>query len=549
MATPGRLSRMLSYHGRFARRRPLIAALARCLTSVGWPRYLLSAGVVAGATALMLLAPHRLGVLNVTLLYLLVSFALALLGGAGPAALAAVLSFLAFDFFFIPPYHQLGVARGDLVLALFVYLGVSVITGQLVARGRDRTEIARREQRRTLLLYELNAALIGDVSLDAILSRIVSRVVEVYGAARCRMLLPVDDGALVVQAAYPPDVGIGIDRQHLALANWALAHRLPAGSGQGGVRVRPPHGPTAPPPRAAPRRRPDVLYLPIATAQRAIGILEVEGKPGGGRFSAEDERLLTTFANQAALALERARLNSEEARAAVLAQSDELKTALLAAVSHELRTPLATIKAAVTSLLDPSVTWDADARAEFLQAIDEETDRLSLMVGNLLDLSRIEGGALRPNKQWYDAAELVADVIIRTTSRYPARLIETEIPPDLPLVQLDYVEIAQVLMNLVENAIKYSPATTPIVIAARSVPAAIEFSVRDGGPGISPARLPHIFEPFYRGDESGRVVGAGIGLAISKGLVEAHGGRIWAESRAGEGTTLRFTLPLTEPTA
>jgi two-component system sensor histidine kinase KdpD len=290
-----------------------------------------------------------------------------------------------------------------------------------------------------------------------------------------------------------------------------------------------------------------VLYLPITTADRVVGVLEVTGTPGG-RFGREDEHLLTSFANQAALALERARLADEAARASALAQSDELKSALLAAVSHDLRTPLATIKASTTALLDPAVDWNRTEREEFLRAIDEETDRLTQMVGNLLDLSRIEGGILRPNKEWYDLSEVVQDVAGRMAARarQSGHVVATEIPPELPLVHFDYIEITQVLVNLVENALKYTPPGTTVTLAARQVPGAIELAVRDNGKGIAPADVPHLFDKFFRADRSGRVPGTGIGLAIVKGVVEAHGGRIWVESRVGAGTTFFFTLPLPE---
>lgn len=506
--------------------------------------YLAAALAVVGATAAMLTVRETLGVLNVALIFLLLSFILALILGDRPAALAAVLSFLAFDFFFIPPIETFSVADGDHVLALFVYLGVAIITGQLVARVRARTEVAVREQRRTALLYELNAALIGDVTLDAILMSIGERVVHVYGAQRCRILLPEEGGQLAVRACFPPRIDDTIGRQRLAVATWAMEHRLPAGQGAGRHKVRLPHG-TRPVP-SGPRRPSgqDVLYVPIATAARVVGVLEVAGRPGGGRFGLEDERLLTSFANQAALALERARLTEEAARAAALAQSDELKSALLAAVSHDLRTPLAAIKASATSLLDRTVPWDEDARTEFLQAIDEETDRLTLVVGNLLDLSRIEGGAFRPDKEWYDVAELIADVGSRLTNLAAEHELTTDVEPDLPLAHFDYVEIAQVLMNLAENAVKYTPPGTLITLSARRSGAAVEFAVVDQGPGISAAKLPRLFDKFYRANDETRVGGTGIGLTIGKGLVEAHGGRIWVESRAGEGAAFRFTIPL-----
>lgn len=502
--------------------------------------------LAVGSTTGALLAMRTslgLGVLHIGLIFLLLSFALALGAGSGPAALAAVLSFLSFGYFFIPPFHTFTIARSDHVLALFVYLGVAIITGQLVAHVRARTEVAVREQQRTAMLYELNAALIGNITLDDILATVVKRVVEVYGVAQCRILLP-EHGELRVRARFPASVSAHLDRQHLAMATWAMEHRTPAGKGIGLDRVRLPHGTRNPIPASLMRRGDGALYVPIATMERAVGVLEVAGKPGGARFGDEDVRLLTTFTNQAVLALERARLTEEAGRAAALAQSDELKSALLATVSHDLRTPLATIKTSATSLLDRSVEWDEASQVEFLQAIDEETDRLTLVVGNLLDLSRIEGGALRPDKDWYDIAELVTDIATRLANLAIQHDLRTDVEPNLPLADFDYVQIAQVLMNLGENAIKYTPAGTEIVVTARRVGSAVELSVRDGGPGIPPDRLPHVFEKFYRSNQTTAVPGTGIGLTISKGLVEAHGGCIRVDSRVGSGTAFHFTIPL-----
>ncbi|HKG24720.1 MAG TPA: DUF4118 domain-containing protein, partial [Thermomicrobiales bacterium] len=475
-------------------------------------RYGMAALAVVLATLLMLTVRDALGILNVALVYLLICFALSLAVGAGPAVLAAVLSFLTFNVFFIPPYHTFSISQPDHILALFVYLGVALVTSQLVARVRARTEEAEREQRRTALLYELNAALIGDVTLDQILATIVERVVHVYGSETGRILLPDAADELAVRSRYPPTIPTTIDRQNLAVATWVMEHRQPAGQSTAGRRVRIPHGVRQPTPATLQRRDRDVLYLPIATAERVVGVLEVTGKPGGGRFGPEDEHLLTSFANQAALALERARLAEEAAKAAALAQSDELKSALLAAVSHDLRTPLATIKASTTSLLDPAVDWSPMEREDFLRGIDEETDRLSLMVGNLLDLSRIEGGVLKPDKEWYDAAELIQDVAGRLAPRARQRdhVVTTDVAPDLPLVRFDYVEIAQVLVNLGENALRYTPPGTEVTLAARQVQGAIELSVRDTGQGIPPKDLPHLFEKFYRAEKLGRASGTGI---------------------------------------
>src|SRR5215210_6914415 len=439
---------------------------------------LVSLGAVTALTGIMFAFRAQLGVLNVLLLYLLLTFFLALSAGLWSAVLSAILGFLAFDFFFIPPFHTLDVAAPDHVLALFVYLGVAVVTVHLVSGMRDRTEQALRESHRMALLAELNAALIGDVTLEAILARIAERIVTVYGAQGCRVLVRGEDEVLRTAAFFPPQIGPDVDRTGLSLAEWAVAHRIPAGrSGRGGRIVG--RNPATP---ASPSGGADVLYLPITTADRIAGVLEVTGRPGRGAFRAEDQQTLMTFVDQAALALERARMSQEAAQASALAQSDELKSALLAAVSHDLRTPLASIKASATSLLDDSVAWDEETRHDFLQAIDEETDRLTLMVSNLLDLSRIEGGALRPQKDWYDIDELILDVRARLAPRTRGHPLAITVDPDLPLLRFDYVQIAQVLVNLIENAVKYTPDGTPIAIAAHQISGAIEISVHDDGP-------------------------------------------------------------------
>jgi two-component system, OmpR family, sensor histidine kinase KdpD len=508
--------------------------------SVHW--LFISFGAVTALTGIMVAFRAQLGVLNVLLLYLLLTFFLALGGGLWPAVLGAVLGFLAFNFFFIPPFHTLDVAAPDHVLTLFVYLGVAVVTARLVSGMRERTEHALRESRRMALLAELNAALIGDVTLDAILARIAERIVTLYGAQGCRVLVRGEVEELRTAAFFPEWIGPNVDRTGLSLAEWAVANRTPVGrSGRGGRIVG--RNPATPALSSAT----DVLYLPVMTKDRIAGVLEVIGRPGRGVFRAEDQQTLTTFADQAALALERARLSQEAAQAFALAQSDELKSALLAAVSHDLRTPLASIKASATSLLDDSVEWDAETRRDFLTAIDEETDRLTLMVSNLLDLSRIEGGALRPQKDWYDIDELIVDVRARLAPRMKSHPLTITVEPDLPLLRFDYVQIAQVLVNLLENAVKYTADGTAIAVSAYQVPGAVEISVHDDGPGIPPEHQLRLFDKFYRASAATAAPGSGIGLAISKGLVEAHGGRIWVESEPGSGTTFRFTLPLPPP--
>ena len=271
--------------------------------------------------------------------------------------------------------------------------------------------------------------------------------------------------------------------------------------------------------------------LEIETPEHVVALLVYFG------IAVVTGRLVATEADR------KRQIERERERSAMLAQSDELKSALLAAVSHELRTPLATIKASSSALLNQRVTWDAESQHELLEVIDEEADRLEDVVGNLLDLSRIEGGALRPNKEWCDIEELVQDVAARLKKRTSDHPIEVCLDPDLPLFYLDYVEIAQVLVNLGDNAIKYTPDGTLVRLEARLDGEDLLLVVHDDGPGLPSDELERLFEPFWRAERPGKSAGVGIGLTISRGLVEAHGGTIGVESAADTGTTFTVRLP------
>lgn len=496
-------------------------------------------------TAIMLPWRESLGVINCLLGFVGLSLVLGLTLGIGPSALGAILSFFTFDYFFIEPYNTLDVANRDHVLALVIYLAIALVTSVLVGRLRARTMLAERERRRTSLLYDLNRDLVRGETDDQVLQAIVTSVVSIYGAASSRILAPAtnenDRFDLLARAGPVSDT---IDPETRMLATWAIAQRQTAGIGNEGRTIRVPHG-VGETPRVL-RTRSDALSVPIVTPDAVYGVLEIRDRPGGGRFSADDARLLGSFADQAALALERGRLSEQAAKASALAQANDLKSTLLAAVSHDLRTPLTTIKASASALLDDSVVWDPEARADLLSAIDQDADRLALMVSNLLDLSRIEGGVLRPDLDWQDVPAFLADVEDRVRSVLALghhALNVTLRPEDAPLVRFDYVEIMQVMINLIGNAAKYSPDGAPVAVNAAVMDDALQVSVTDTGMGIRPDRLPHIFETFYRAHDKGPVSGSGIGLAICKGIIDAHGGEISAHSEVGRGTTVTFKIP------
>ena len=293
----------------------------------------------------------------------------------------------------------------------------------------------------------------------------------------------------------------------------------------------------------APAANTPVTVLPLTTARGRLGGLKVwrAAQP----VTPAEARLWATFAGQGALALEHALLSEAETQAKILAESDRLKSALLSSVSHELRTPLASMKAAVTSLHSGQVQWEAEARSDLLAMVEEELDHLNRLVGKLLDMSRIEAGALRPNRQWLSLAEVVGGTLSRMRMALSQHRLAIDVPDELPLIPADYGQLDQVFTNLLSNALKYAPAGSTITVRAWAEdPTTVRVTVQNEGPGVPPEHLDHIFDKFYRVTAADRVTGTGLGLSICKGIVEAHGGHIWAENLPA-GLAFNFTLPLT----
>lgn len=513
----------------------------------GWRGYLL--GVLGIALVTLVAEPNRdrLNSVTVTLSYLVIVLAGATLGGLGPGIFISVVAFLTFNFFFLPPYHLFIVGASQDIVALFVFLIVAGVTSELVGRLQEREREAQRRAIESETLSRLSTELIADVTLDTVLATVVEQVTRVFGLESAAVLLPDDAGALRVRLAYPSIAAEHYlwDREHIAVAAHVFATGIPAGVGNP-RRVYRPHGPDSRGDAMQPRGR-RVLYVPVRAAHGAVGVMRVSALRAD-EYSVDERRLLTTFANQAALAIDRARLIEEATRAVALEEVGRLKSALLAAVSHDLRTPLASIKASATSLLQDDVQWDAATQREFLTAIDEETDRLSRLVSNLLDLTRIQGGALKPEKEWNEIGEVIDSVVDRLAPLIQTHPVRIDLAFDTPPVAFDFVEIAQVLTNLIENAAKYSDAGAEIVVRVERDGEEIRVSVTDHGFGIPAEDLSHVFDTFYRVRREGRarrIGGTGIGLAICKGFVEAHGGTISVTSAVGEGSTFAFTLPIT----
>jgi len=518
-----------------------------------------SIGLAASAMAVVLAsagaaeARRLLGIVNISLVYLIVVVAVATIWGLWPALVASLLAAVALDLLFVPPVGTLEVASPDGWLTILFFLSIAALTGRLAAGARARAEEARRSERAMAVLYELGTALIGEDDLTAILPAIARRAAQSFGLDACHILLPDTDERLRLVAGFGPwDEAGGRGAQaivrHVLITGQVTRVYEPPG-------VRGPGAAAAPAPQLSARvrrRRADTawtaLYLPLTVAGVVVGVMRVARSGGAAPFDDEDERLLTTFTQQAALAIDKMHLADRARRTAALEEADRVKTALLSAVSHDLRSPLAAIKTAVTGLLEPGAALDAHGRVDLLEAIDTETDRLTRLVADLLDLSRLQGGALHPRKEWADVAEIIAAVVDRLGPRLPAHAITVDVPDDLPLVPVDYLRIDQVLSNLIENAAAYAPPGSPITVSAREDRAGVVVRVRDRGPGIPPVERERVFQPFYRGAKTdGAHAGSGLGLAICRGILEAHGGTITIEAVEGPGASVAVWLPGARP--
>ncbi len=458
-----------------------------------------------------------LGLATVALVYLLVVFLSAVWWGRWPSVTASVLAFLAMNFFFTVPYNTFWVASSHDVISLMVFLFVAEMTNRLVTQLREREADAQRQAWEASTLHALSHAVSALNPSEEILRAVARRIVEALGVRECAIFLPDADGRLYLYTAFPPptkgtlDVGEMLDSALRAFVE-----------GQ-------------------PVEEAGDFCLPLRAGQRIAGVLRVTTSGGERPMSEATARLLRAFAEHTGVVIERLHLQQEQAQAEILRKTDELKSALLSAVSHDLRTPLASIRAAATALVQNGVRWEEDTRRELLEMIDAEAARLSRLVSNLLDLSRIEAGVLQPQKEWHDLQEVVARAVDYLHNRLREHRVVVDIAQDLPLVPLDFTQIEDVLVNLLENAVRHSPEGTEIQITASHRGSEVIVKVENEGPPIPVELGGQIFNRFSTGPAGRRT---GVGLAICKGLIEAHGGRIWVDRPGEEGARFVFTIPL-----
>jgi two-component system, OmpR family, sensor histidine kinase KdpD len=457
---------------------------------------------------------------TVVLAYLLVVTASAAAGGLGPGITAAALGFLAFDVLFLPPYNNLTVTDPQDYLSLGVYLLVAVVVSLLVGISERRRSQAERREQEARMLFDLSSSLVAHGSLEDTLNSVVRTVRSLFDLAGCAIVLPKGDGIRLAagDGEVPDDLG-----ERFATA------------AQTSVQVHGPVGGDLEPGMA--------LTVPMRSGATVVGALVVvAGGPGSSGFGEPERRLLATFANQAALAVEQGQQEEERNRARALQETDRLRTALLNSVSHDLRTPLASIKASASSLLDPEVEWSPAERKEFLATINSEVDRLTRLVHNLLDMSRIEAGALDPHLTETTIAEVIGPVVRRARAASRQR-VDVDVPETLPPVLVDPVRLDQVLTNLLDNARGYA-AGGPVQIVAGQAGTDVQVRVIDHGPGIPGPERERVFDQFYRLKGGGkRPEGTGMGLAICRGIVEVLGGSLRLETTPGGGATFVLTLP------
>ncbi len=488
-------------------------------------------GIAAGSVACAVLVGEALTAAlklpNLSMIFLAAVLFTGMRFGTRAAVIASFLSFVAFNFFFIPPLYTFTVAQPQELFALLIFLGVSVLTGSMTGRVRDQREGVIKNADIMRSLYDYSRKLSGASNADDVLWAAAAHLHSMFGG---RIVLLVGEGEeLNLSAAWPPDAQL--DATAMTAARWAQQKNEPAGWGTG----------TLP--------NVDFQFRPLVAARGPIAVCGFEPHSPDQPISGDDERALASILNQTAIALDRVLLAREAVDSAAMQENEKVRNALLASLSHDLRTPLSAISGAATSLRALGDKMQPEERTELLSSIEEETARLSRFVANLLDMSRIEAGGLKVNRDLVDIADVVQGAVERSRKAFPKQPVKVNLAPDLPFVRGDDRLLEQVLFNLLDNAHKYA-ADGGAAIHGRKDGDDVVLSVTDEGPGVKPADLDRIFEKFYRGGRAdGRKPGTGLGLSICRGLIQAMGGSIAAQSPAvrRRGTRIVIRLPAAEP--
>jgi two-component system sensor histidine kinase KdpD len=456
---------------------------------------------------------------DIAMVYLLGVLVTASRTSTWPSIFAALLSIGAFNFFFVPPFYTFAVSDVRYLITFVVMFTVSLVISRLTLRVRQQAEAARLRERRIAALYNLSRDLVRERGTKRLGEIAVKHIGEVFDG-KVGLLIPDEQGRLAPSVDGP--LSFMPDEQELSVAQWVYEHRQPAGLGTD----------TLPGAKA--------LYLPLISSGGPVGVVGILRRRSGDIFDPEQFHYLEAFANQTATALERSFLGEAAQRALLKAETESLRNTLLSSISHDLRTPLSAITGAATTLLQRDVLIDTDSRLDLVKTIQEEAEHLNRIIRNVLDMTRLESGAITVNKEWQSLEEIVGVVLNRLGERLNEHPLTVKLPGNLPLIPFDGLLIEQVLMNLFDNALKYTPKGAALELSAREEFYTVTVELADRGPGIPPGEEEHIFEKFVRGRST--TGGVGLGLAICRTIIEAHGGKIWAENRSGGGAVFRFTL-------
>jgi two-component system sensor histidine kinase KdpD len=489
--------------------------------------YIVAVLAVVIAVGAGMAARPLLGIENVDLILLTAVVGVAVRYGLLPSLWASVVASLGYNFFFLPPVHTFTIADPTNVAAFVLFAALAVVVSNLAGRGQTQTVSALERVRSIESLYAFSRKLAGAGTLDDVLWATAYQIASML-KVRAVLLLP-ENGSIGLQAGYPPEDTL--EAADLAAAKWAWEKNRPAGRDSD----------------ALPGAK--WLFLPMRTGRGAIGMLGIRRDEPGPLLRPEQHRLLDALADQGALAIERVHLVEDIDRVRRTAEADRLRSALLTSISHDLRTPLAAVLGAAGALRDLPRSLDDAAKADLLATIIDEAERLNRFIANLLDMTRLESGAVAPNLAAHDIGEIVGTALQRAGKILARHRVEVEIGSDLPMVMVDAVLFEQVLFNLLDNAAKYAPPDTTVRIQSWRDGDRIKLRVLDQGDGIPAGDLERIFDKFYRVQKGDQVrAGTGLGLAISRGFVEAMRGSITAANRTdGKGAVFTIALPVVEP--
>jgi two-component system sensor histidine kinase KdpD len=505
---------------------PTQPQMFRLPTFETWKQYATGLGVVVGVTLLNALLDTytSIGYRALALDYLLVVVVLALFVGRGPVLLSATVSALVWDYFFLPPKYTFYITTVEDAMMFGTYFIVAVVMGQLIARFRTQEKAERRREERTTALYLLTRELADAVTLDQIIKVVVQHIGKLFNAEVAVLLA---DAGNHFPAEPCAGSTLKLSDKEASVAAWVFRHNQRAGQFTDNLPLS------------------EALYVPLATPAGILGVIGVRLSQTSAP-NLEQSNLLEAFVRQAALVIDRQRLHDAAQQSRLDAESERLGKTLLDSISHEMRTPIAAITSATGALTEANLTAQPALAATLVNEIREAVARLNRLVGNILDITRVESGHVKPKLDWCDVSDLINVTIKSVQKELAGHKLEIKISSEMPLVRMDFVLMEQALTNLLLNAAFHTPARTPVEVSAKVQHNELALTVSDHGPGVPAEAIPKIFDKFYRAP--GAVTGGtGLGLSIVKGFVEAQGGRVHAENQPGGGAAFTIYLPVTEP--